>query len=282
LTILQSLPAIYSRWFQGTVFAEVHFHEREATCFNCPMTKAPVGSSKDANQKIFKSDLKCCTFFPTLANFQVGTILKENGPGAARIRRLLQNEPTAALPLAVIATQGYQQLFRLVGAEEFGQNPDLLCPYSERGRCLVWTSRAAPCVGYICKSSFGKNGIQLWKEIEEFLLLVEMTLAHWALSQMGFTQSEIEMSHAVLPLASFSQQSSKSATSPEIFAKAWLEFSNQKEDFYLSCWQHIENLSFQDFWQLLGEEGEQFMKGFKNRLIDLKEENPRFEPLETH
>jgi hypothetical protein len=205
------------------------FFEKRATCENCLMARSAGGFA-------YKEQLKCCTFFPFLYNYQVGALLKEAPPEIiAKLRNYI--EGTQAQPLGLAPSFDYQQKFLKRGIEAFGRDEELLCPYFDRkaSRCGIWRWRGGVCTSFYCESSFGLEGIEFWREIEKLLLKLESHLAHDALLAQGFTQFEAQACLKALP--------QKSLHAFRFSSELWLEFDQNRSRFYERCFEHVLQLS---------------------------------------
>jgi hypothetical protein len=116
--------------------------------------------------------------------------------------------------------------------EDFGQDPDRLCPLfdSETRGCSIWSHRPGVCSSYVCKSSKGIEGFGAWAALEEKLNLFEWTLAHEVVWLLGFTQDE------TVRIAT--QVTGNLKKSGALEARAtWFEHADHQEQFYRSCFE---------------------------------------------
>jgi hypothetical protein len=166
---------------------------------------------------VYVQNLKCCTFYPDLANFAVGEILLENT--SSRLPEILRNLTSAeiALPLGMKAPNLYKEKYKVAA---FGQSEDLLCPYFDRLNlnCSIWKSRPSSCVRYVCKSSLDGLGQTIWEETEKALNSLEVNLAYEAAIQRGLVNYEIHRD-------------------------SWNASSDEKRDFYIETAKYVHSLS---------------------------------------
>jgi hypothetical protein len=69
-------------------FDEAAPREEKATCSNCAMC-APPGAPPAPEVVYFRPDIKCCSFHPTLPNYLIGGVLRDERPDMAEGRRRL-------------------------------------------------------------------------------------------------------------------------------------------------------------------------------------------------
>lgn len=177
-----------------------------------------------SNCKVFSAKVKCCTFFPNLMNFAVGIELRSKS--AIHLENMLSDKGLS-LPLGIYAPESYKSEFAKV---EFGRSEELLCPHFDKqaSNCSVWLSRPSSCVRYVCKSSRGDEGQNIWKSVEQALGALEENLAYEAALQLGMTDDEI-------------------------FTKSWKASAQEKETFYLKAADFVDSLSVEAKINLAGE-----------------------------
>ena len=221
---------------------DLPLEEKRATCDDCRMAKSEGGFS-------YKADLKCCTFFPFLYNFQVGALLTEAKSPPEILEKLNAFIKTEqAQPLGVAPDFAYQKKFIRRGVEAFGRDAELLCPYFDRkySRCGIWNWRGGVCTSFYCESSYGLKGIEFWRDLEKYFLLLENTLGYDALLNLGFNDTEVKNCLKALP---------QSLTKPYRFSQnLWQEMGHERESIYLKSYQYVNSLSYQRIQKLLGDE----------------------------
>lgn len=166
---------------------------------------------------LFAHHLKCCTFYPDLANFAVGEILLDRN--SSRLPEIIQSLEVAeiSLPLGMRAPSSYKSQYSEV---EFGTHENLLCPYFDRlnQNCSIWLSRPSACVRYVCKSSIEAVGQSIWDETEKALNALEVNLAYEAAIQKGLVNFEIH-------------------------SKSWNVSPDEKQRFYCETARYVHSLS---------------------------------------
>src|SRR4051812_16099723 len=99
MIMLQSLPQVYQNLLPEELL-RFELSETLATCNSCAMSPEK-----------YKAHLKCCTFEPYLPNFLVGSILENELPGAASIRRKIKTNEYS-LPIGMLASVRFQMDFQ--------------------------------------------------------------------------------------------------------------------------------------------------------------------------
>lgn len=191
---------------------ELNFEELKMDCATCTFAKGDIRDGVTALET-YSSAVKCCSFFPDLANFSAGFELRKN---SSIFDGLLANE-SSALPLGIMATDSYKATY---SKSEFGQSEDLLCPHFDRtnSNCSIWKSRPSACVRFVCKSSLGMNGQTIWGHTETALHALEQNLAYEAALQLGLVNYEI-------------------------YSREWSASGDEKKAFYLSCAAYVDSLT---------------------------------------
>ena len=69
---LDALPPLARSWVRAALDPAVVPTERRADCSACPMV--------DDAETAFLRDVRCCTYEPVLANFQVGAFFRDADP----------------------------------------------------------------------------------------------------------------------------------------------------------------------------------------------------------
>ncbi len=229
---------------------KLKINEQKATCNNC------LRARDGRYEYLYKSHLKCCTFFPFLPNFAVGGILSENLPGAEIIKAQIADREMT-LPLGLFPTPEYQYKFLNKAPQDFGRREDLLCPYydKEQNNCKVWQYRGVVCTTYFCTSSYGKIGKQYWSEFSDYLSFVEMSLAEDNLVNLDFSPREISSQLAYLNMKEWSaSQKKQRALEKNEYKKLWNGYTSEV-DFYKRCFELVKSRNRNYFLELLGAQG---------------------------
>lgn len=142
--------------------------ESKATCSNCAMCSDGAGTSPNgSSSESFSTDVKCCTYWPTLANFLLGGILRSSEPdeGRARVEDLLRSRPAMFTPFGAAPPPEYERVYAAVHSSRFGRAPELKCPFHDSAQaasCTIWHHRNAVCASWFCKHDRGERGALFW------------------------------------------------------------------------------------------------------------------------
>lgn len=184
------LPPLYGRWITELLGGPLP-EEQAATCDACVQCSGHVPEGYR-----FADATKCCTYVPALANYLVGGALRGGSLLAReRLLRRMRDQPDATTPHGLDATEDERQRYRdILGAETFGRDPRLSCPYHlPGGLCGVWRNRNGICATWFCKHDRGALGQRFWQALEVLLTAVERELSHWCACLILFDETpEVE------------------------------------------------------------------------------------------
>jgi Fe-S-cluster containining protein len=228
--------------------------EPGATCDNCAMVAAPqhIGSAS-----FFESSVKCCTYYPRLANFQVGEILRDESTperAKAHIRARIAAQ-VGVRPLGIDPLPSQSILYTSLKSGGFGRATSLRCPFYDTQRtdknCQIWRSRNAICSTWYCKHERGAVGQRMWLGSRDLLKEIERTIALYcamALGHVGRALAELD-SWRVSEEELVAELTSPTVQMHEELQGDSLEIS---EDYFLACARQAEFLSTADVRSLGG------------------------------
>ncbi len=180
-----SLPELYQQLLPSP-WLDLNVEEKRSTCNNCAMCSVP----EFPGGVQFVPSAKCCTFWPSLPNYLVGSLLADRSgrflEGQRRMRAQIQ-AAVAATPLQAAVTttpfgvgpaDEYLERLHANRTAEFGRNENLLCPYFERGSggCTIWAHRDSDCTSFFCKFENGRH-FEFWRQLGATLALIERGLS---------------------------------------------------------------------------------------------------------
>lgn len=247
-----SLPPIYADLL-STVFDAPKVDESRATCDACQMCDHG-GPKNEAQTEYFHPDTKCCTFFPSLANYLVGAILADERPeiadGKRRIRERIASR-VGVLPQRVAPSKKWSVLYAAAMESSFGRSALLRCPYlSSEGRCTIWRHREAVCFTFFCKYDHGAFGSELWNELKAYLSTVERILSVWAAKQIWPEVKDLRHSSAsTLTLEELEER----PPSEEAYAAAWGAWVGREEEFYVACHDRVKAMGRAELAKLVDD-----------------------------
>lgn len=166
MSVIVGLPDAIGRAFPELA-AAAWPDEARSTCAACPL----VAEGR------FNPATRCCTYHPTLANWQAGRALARGGDGAVLVRaRIARGEGVG--PLGIGPTEAFVRRYARPDAG-FGTDARLRCPYWAGGEfsCGVWSDRNATCRTWFCRHDDGVRGPRWWSAVREALGAAEQALA---------------------------------------------------------------------------------------------------------
>lgn len=228
-------PESYSFWLGNRLPGKIS--ETLVDCQNCSMVQ-PQGITRDPGP--FLANLKCCTYFPYLPNFTIGKLSSE-------IFSIASNKGIL-LPVGLYPGIEYQRHSLQQSSTDFGKNKDLLCPFFKDNQCSIWQFRPGVCTSYFCKSNKGKQGLQLWSDIENYLNHFEWTLATEVMRRMNLEENELAYCHSAI------DPDTEDEERKYFIENAWGKWSTKKMDFYSEALKIAMQVQPKDLDTLLDEE----------------------------
>lgn len=176
-----SLPEIYSSLLPQALVS-LELKESRADCSHCSMCHGP----KDPNVAPFLPSTKCCTYWPKLPNYLVGSLLSDTSgrfaEGQRRVRAKIA-EGIECTPLGLGPPAQWMDRFHAIRTTAFGRDETLLCPYYDSsvdgGGCSIWAHRESDCTSFFCKFENARH-YEFWRQVGALLALMEQKLAPWA------------------------------------------------------------------------------------------------------
>lgn len=241
--------SFYQRWIED--FDLVSLRETKINCAHCTMVVPPQNETL-RDQGPFDPKLKCCTYSPFLPNFTVGALLsrKSLDPFARLGTRSL------ITPLGFVPKQS-------VDSDEFGKDLKSACGFLnlEAGTCAIWSMRPSVCASYHCVSSAGARGLAYWQKIEELGNLIEWTLAHESLWQLGFTQDETD---EMVKASTFEIEDVSENEQSALIRASWQEWSGRERELFARAYELAKGVSSESLRHSLGERGESLVSEIRD------------------
>lgn len=193
--------------------------EPRSDCANCVMCD-PQDWSARAPEVRFDPDVRCCSYLPSLWNFQIGAVLAQPDRVHQRgvMSVLARVEGTSAFPVGFERSDADRAAYRAaVDRGGFGKDTSLRCPHYivSDGTCGIHAFRNARCSTWHCRHERGQLGRGYWRAIERLLYGIEQTLATRALVEL------------------------------EADPIAWQD-GVDREAFYMACWELASSWSWSD------------------------------------
>ena len=253
---MSKLPALYETWVAEWL-EEPLPQELHANCAQCPMVAPDAPAASKSDRLFFDSEVRCCTFCPSLPNFTVGCILgDERDEGAygrdstrARIGKASQASPLAIEPPLEVAIR--LDLTRHL----FGRQKELRCPHLSDGACGIWPHRTAKCFTYFCKHVRGECSFRLWFALHDVFDWVENELAHWCALELGIPPVAIKVlgrpgrrDHVVRLLEADAGGGAEVLTPQTL----WGEWLGREEDYFVECAKKVAALRWPEVIEISG------------------------------
>jgi Fe-S-cluster containining protein len=244
------LPRIYQHWISDWLGGELP-EEKLSTCHSCAMSpppNAPKGSLE------YFGPNKCCTYFPSLPNFQVGGVLRDAAltEGAERVTARIHGK-LGVDPLAVRAPRKRAELYRIGARAGFGRADTYRCPYyGANGGCTIWAHREAVCSTYFCKFESPVHGRDLWTEVKGLLSEIEVTVAIHCAMELGIAASTID---SLLESDNTMRSAADVDERPDddLHAKLWGTWLGRELDYYSECARVAQQLDLDAIRTLGGQ-----------------------------
>ena len=258
-----TLPPIYALWIEELLRAPIP-DETEATCLDCAMCTTKDVHRTQADH-LFHNKTKCCTYFPAVPNFLTGKILLDQDPSfsVGRLRFLGQLFMfTVVTPLGVLPPPAENARY---GAfqKDFGQNPDLRCPYfiEEGGLCGIWKYRNANCSTWFCKHVRGQTGLHFWRALKDLLHKVEEKLSVWCIHELTAGNEDFRQLFPLQDsdLETFQKQQAfyydiSKVSSESLQRQIWGKWFGAERSFFEQCSRSIDVLNWKKIAEIGGPE----------------------------
>ena len=259
LPVIQSspLPPLYATWIVEFLGGPIP-RETDATCDDCAMSASDSDAEKD--RIFFNPETKCCTYIPSLPNYLVGRILRDEDPasaaGRATVRERL-NEGIAVTPLGLEQPPSFRALYGQNSESLFGRSATLRCPHyltAAGGRCGIWQHRASICATWYCKFVRGAVGSRFWQTLNQLLSAVELSLSRWCLLELdigpeALSQTRPTPYHQTPKIDPLALDGTLDKVSQR---QLWGKWAERETEFYCECASLVENVSWQDILTISG------------------------------
>lgn len=253
------LPPLLDRWMREALGGPLP-QERRATCADCAMCPAPGGDAPD-DAVFFDPATKCCTYMPTLWNFQVGALLADDSPEAAEGRRTVEarlQAGTAVGPLGCLPTPLYELAYRRIEGS-FGRAPSMRCPHylPDGGRCGVWRARESTCATWFCKHERGETGKAFWERVHQLLRAAEAAVAHWVVLELDVGDAALANLHpgpGAQATAVFTPLEFEGPRTPAERARPWGRWAGRERAFFAAAHVRVARLRWPEVRAIGGVE----------------------------
>ena len=250
-TLRDVFPAVYGPLLPE-LFDRPEIRETRATCGDCAM--CDKGSAQRHLTSLFRPDLKCCTYHPTLPNYLVGAVLDdgEHADGCRRMREKIAAR-IGVTPEWIASPRKYRVLWEAGHVRGYGQSEALVCPYLDRegGLCTIWKHRESVCATFFCKHDRGAADQSFWMAVKAYFFHVERVLAKYAARSVCEDAAEPGIPRLTLTVEDLADR----PPGDEEYARYWRGWVGREEAFYVECHRRIGSLSAKDFETIVHESG---------------------------
>jgi Fe-S-cluster containining protein len=259
-TLRDVMPHLYAPLLPA-FFDHATLRETRATCSDCAMcdkSGSADGQRTDLDVALFRPDIKCCSYHPTLPNYLVGATLEDEsaelGPGRQRLRAKIAAR-IGVTPFWLAAPRKYLVLLAAARESSFGRSESLLCPYYERdgGTCSIWKNRESVCATFFCKHVAGATGHAFWAALRRYMEHVERTLARHAAKTVAPDVTEPDTPRNVLTREDLEDRPSSDAE----YTRYWRDWSGREGEFYVECAKCVRKMTSGDFARVVDDAGGQ-------------------------
>jgi len=264
--ILDSLPTVYSH-FLPDLFSAEQVNETVATCDDCAMCESPTHGEQEVRRysnfpNLFQQTGKCCTYFPVVPNYLVGGVFSDASPEMAEGQRRMRERilgRRGATPLVVSGSPSQRLLYMKRDWLVYGDPDAVICPYYARdtGMCTIWRYREATCSTYYCKHDEGIDGQKYWKALQEFLDMIEVELAAYALWKVSpalYRAQPPRRSVDNVPISA--TEISGRPMGDDEYGALWGEWVGREAELYRACYEAVRALTPEAFQGVIGSAGQ--------------------------
>jgi hypothetical protein len=254
-----TLPPLYANWAAAFLGGPIPA-ETDATCHDCAMC-SPSGA-RPTTGVFFAPDVKCCSYMPTLPNFLVGRVLRDDDPALAVGQKTIEARLAARVavtPLGLGPTPTHAALYARHGDRTFGQSRALICPHfvdEGGGRCAIWRHRNGVCATWFCKHVRGGVGLRFWQALEQLLTAVETQLARWCVLELGIdTDALHELFRPTTDRGVISSRKARKrydTLDEGAYRRQWGPWLGQETKFFSECARLVDGLAWPDIVRIGG------------------------------
>jgi Fe-S-cluster containining protein len=240
------LPPVYQPLFEP-FFDKDKVKETRAECEKCSMCNH--GEPAPVPMEYFRSDTKCCTYWPQLPNYLVGAILADPSPeqeeGKKRLRKIIASRK-AVTPYWVSRPGRWQLLLSAYG-NAFGRAGSLRCPFFDQehpeASCTIWRHRETICMTYYCKYNGGQRGYDFWVAFKDYLAQVQASTVRFATDAIDTSLINPQLNLKDLTVEEIDDEPPKDSD----YARWWGKWVGHEEEFYIKCYEWLASVPREQF-----------------------------------
>jgi Fe-S-cluster containining protein len=239
------LPDFYHTFLPD--FFEKEFpDETLAQCDNCSF------------QSNFDPKIKCCTRYPTLANYLVGAILSGSGKDCEHAKALIHSmieRKAGVTPLGIGPPKKIAMLhFQAPHPPIERQLEELICPffYPAKGLCGIYNYRNSECATFFCKSVKAKTGENFWQTLNEYLKDMESLIAQFAAWRQNFSARVIRAMLAEHQRKEVPTEDFRLEVDDDNYQSMWEHFAGKEIQYFIQCYEVVNAIGKREFKRLGG------------------------------
>ncbi len=248
MILKNKIISVYHPLLESLLEIEVA-EEKIASCDNCTLCRSKQSPYINT---------KCCSYFPKLTNFLIGGLLSDDDEsllyGKNKVKLLIQQQKGIS-PYGLLEPLPYINTWEELNGSDFWNRPKelidtQLCPFYFHGNCSVWKYRENLCMTHFCSSIGGDAGKMFWEKTNQYLKMVETSLAQYAMVQLGWPSSQIKTEKVTT--LDFNIEDELGNINEENYKKLWGDWAGREEEFYIKCYDIISKLDAETFKRITG------------------------------
>ena len=201
-------------------------NERFAVCSKCHREKTDN----------YRSDCRCCTYFPQIPNFLLGLALKD--PNSEHLVRKLIENGNALPEGSQFSPKQFYDTTKEISDELFGKSTLLTCPFIDSGKpvCGIYPYRGSICATFFCENDHGDEGSEYWEKVQALVGQIETSICQWAMDKVGLdAKSYIERLNSLCDKIGELSDPSSGTWSLSTRKFLWGEWFGRERDFFEEC-----------------------------------------------
>ncbi|MBI2259672.1 MAG: hypothetical protein HYU67_12360 [Flavobacteriia bacterium] len=242
------IPSHFHQIFVDLLEIEIPY-EKIATCKECTLCV----HEKSPYQKI-----KCCNYYPRVANFLVGGIIQDENLkfGKEIIENLIEKKigvsPFGIFP-DLLYTKRKNAFTERISINHVKKDIiPLICPFMKNEMCTVWDYRENLCVTYFCSSISGKFGVQFWEELNSFIRISEIKISKYCMKKLRYKEDDISLFYK--EVNNFDLQNKNGTLNKKKYNKIWNNWLLKEMEYYSKCYEIYKDLEYNEFKKIFGKD----------------------------
>jgi Fe-S-cluster containining protein len=184
----------------------------------------------------YRSDCRCCTYFPQIPNFLLGLALKD--PDSEKLVKKLIESGNALPEGSQFSPKQFYDTTKEFSDELFGKSTLVTCPFIDSSKpvCGIYPYRGSICATFFCENDHGDEGREYWEKIQALVGQIETSICQWAMDKVGLDAKRyIERMNSLSDKIEELSDPSSGAWSLSIRKFLWGDWFGRECDFYEEC-----------------------------------------------